>query len=434
MIKKAFPIDFIRQILEQTLEEEHKKNPNVYYGGVNQVSLMSFYEQLEKQEEVDRYVEIYRDLTEQQNRTDLILNGTILSPENPTITNINQATIIPLSFTVAFRVKLANRDNAIETINNLIKVLKGRKQDVAEFTNSGKLFKVGTIANNVNGTPSVVNGDYVGAFSTISTLFTTLSGKGFTTPSLTDTTNDWWNYCDDTYGHLKVVYHDHSENTTTIINDTQEHPEIIFPPVDDTYTKYCVSLSFDSIRCDEPRTLNSDEYCVISFGGSATIVDFGVVLGNETTKLGIKRIKIKASSDITISDTYHWLEPLEMPSGNGSSRQVMQRLSNKFIQSTHTDSLSINLQYSFVVDRRIDFLYQLYKYARYGVVADGTIITYANGITPNMIFEISEIKSSWASIDVDTYKAKIVDSVDCDITESDVMSITLPLQKQGDND
>ena len=121
---RSFPIDCCRQVIEQTLLEEKIKEPNKYFGGDSQVKLFSFYEQLQKDDEVNRYVEIYRDLTEQQNRTGLIMNGTIIAPENPTITNVNQCLIIPMSFTCNFRVKLKDRDMALDTINNLIGVLK----------------------------------------------------------------------------------------------------------------------------------------------------------------------------------------------------------------------------------------------------------------------------------------------------------------------
>ena len=83
---KCFSLDFIRQAFEQKLLMEHIKNSN-YYGGKSQVNIFSYYEQLKTQEEIDRYVEYYRELVDQQNRTGLILNGVIQAPENPTITN-----------------------------------------------------------------------------------------------------------------------------------------------------------------------------------------------------------------------------------------------------------------------------------------------------------------------------------------------------------
>ena len=93
---RTFPIDFIRQAFEQKLFEEHNKDLNLF-GGKNQVNIFSFYEQLKSQDEVDRFVKNYRDLSEQQNRTGLILNGVIVAPENPTITNLYSSLIIPLT-------------------------------------------------------------------------------------------------------------------------------------------------------------------------------------------------------------------------------------------------------------------------------------------------------------------------------------------------
>ena len=114
----VFAIDFIRQALEQTLFEEHIKNLNMF-GGKNQINIFSFYEQLKGQDEVDRFVENYRDLTEQQNRTSLIGNGVIVAPENPTITNLYSSTIIPMSWACSIRCTLGNRDQMVATINNL---------------------------------------------------------------------------------------------------------------------------------------------------------------------------------------------------------------------------------------------------------------------------------------------------------------------------
>jgi hypothetical protein len=85
----GFPLDFVRQVIEQTMFEEHLKNPK-YFGGDGQVYLLPFYEELVKEENVDRYVETLRDLIDQQNRTGLIMLGTVLADENPTITNLAQ--------------------------------------------------------------------------------------------------------------------------------------------------------------------------------------------------------------------------------------------------------------------------------------------------------------------------------------------------------
>lgn len=440
-----FPIDFIRQIIEQTLEEQHFDYPTQYFGGRNQVNLLSFYEQLQKEDEVNRYVEIYRDLTNQQNKTGLIMNGTIVAPENPTITNISSSLIIPMSFTCSFRVKLADRDMALSTINNLIAILKGRKQDIAVL-NNGTLLKVGTIANNVLGSPLIRNRDYIGGWNNatnsdsevdtnISAIISGLTALGFEYNDdyprylyfSTSTDNNRENQV------MRIAYKEDSETAWFEVVDNGEYQGIVYPSENQTFKRFKVSMSFDSIRCDEPRNLNANEYCVISFGGSATLVSENVLLGNELTKLSFKKKMIKASTNISIDDTEHWLEPLELPSGNNADTLTNQLLSNKFITNTHTDSITLSLQYTFILDTSMDLIKQWFDYARYGIQANGTTILYTSGITPNMIYEVSEIWSSWGNIDIKTFNAKIVESIDIENTESDTLTISVPLQIQGVN-
>lgn len=436
---KTFPIDFVRQVIEQTLEEEHIKEPKKYFGGEQQVNLFSFYEQLQKEDEVNRYVEMYRELTEQQNRLGLIMNGTIIAPENPTITNLNNCLIIPMTFTCSFRVRLGDRDSAIETINNLFDILKGRKRDIAYFEN-GQLFVVGTIANNVKGQPRIENGSFIGSYNqTIvlnNWLNTTLNGLVNNYGLLPLLSIGDYVFAEDSSGghhRLKAI-------KITKISPTYEGEFVvseesgIFVPPNIDFEKYKLSISFDSLRCDQPITLNSEEYCTISFGGSATLVSNGVKLGNDLTKLGIAKNKIKAKVDIEINGNTMWLEPLEIPSGNNANTKINQLISNKFISNSHTNSLGISLQYTFVVDETISLIKQWFEYGRYGIQADGTTISYANGITPNMIYQVKEIWSSWGEIDIKTFLAKIVESVDIESTESDTLTISIPLQLQGEND
>ena len=432
---KTFPLDFIRQVLEQTLEEEHNKYPQKYFGGKNQVNLFSFYEQLQKEEEVNRYVEIYRDLTDQQNRTGLIMNGTIIAPENPTITNINQGLIIPMSFTCSFRIKLGDRDTAIETINNLFDILKGRKRDIAMFDN-GSLFMVGTIANQVNGTPTLANGDYLGEFDgqqlTVDGWMTTrlpqLTALGITIPSTTQLHNMYF-YAQDTGDDKMYAIKWNATDSKWDIYSGEDIPQ---PPEHNSFEKYKLSISFDSIRCDEPRTLNSNEYCVISFGGSATLVSDGIVLGNDLTKVGIAKTKIIANPTITINGSANWLEPLELPSGNNPETKVNQLIANKFVNNSHSNGITLAVEYSFIVNKKITFLKQLFNYARYGT--QGTVSnSYSDGVSPNMIYTVNEIWSSWGEIENISFYAKVGESIDIESTESDVLTISLPLPIQGEN-
>lgn len=420
---KTMSIDYIRELIENTLAEEHEKNPN-FFGGKNQVNLFSFYEQLQEDYEVDRFTEVYRDLVDQQNRTGLIMNGTIVAPENPQMLNTHNHTIIPLTYNVSFRVALKDRDDALATLDNLFKVLKGRKQDIAEL-DTGKLIEVGTIANNVSGTPKVNNGDFIGVINStggidepLGTRLGQLNTLGIITTGLTQL------YFEDSVSHkLMSAYYDDSADMWLVDeNGVPQHT---------SFSKYKVSISFDSIRIDEPKTLNAKEYITIMFGGSATLTDGSVVLGNQLTKVGIKKYKVKAQTDIAITDDYHWLEPLEIPSGLGISGEISQLASHNFLQNTHNDGIKASIDYSFVLDFAEPLIKQWFRYARYGII--GTLTNnYSDGVSPNMLYKIQEIWSSWGEVEVYEITAKLVDNVDIENTESDSLSIktTFDIQKE----
>lgn len=428
---KAFFIDFVRQVIEQTLLEEHIKNPNLV-GGDNQLGLFSFYEQLEEQSEVDRYVEKFNQLANQQNRMGLIANGIISSPENPTITNLNKNLIVPLSFICAFRITLEDRDLMLDTINNLIKIRKGRKVDICEF-DSGKLFVVGTLANNVDGQPLIRVGDYVGDKPSGTALNTWLTDITIgVLRNLYDKGLTWENFGDRTQyiyysesGKLKVARYDSSESTWKETNDDGTYDDVIFPPSHNSFTKYKVSISFDALRCETPRSLNGKEVINVSFSGSATIVDEGVLLGNDLTKLALQKYAlITSSGEQALERVDYWLEPLEQPSSSSPDTQVNRLISNHFVENTHTDGLSLGNRYTFILDNKNTLLKDLFKYARFGT---------QTSITPNIIYLAKEIYSSWGEVDVYSFKAKVNESVDIENTESDTMTITIPLQIQGDN-
>lgn len=433
---KGFPIQYMAQVISQTLFMEKTKNKNLF-GGDSEVKVFASFEQLKTAEEVDRYVGTQRKVSNQQNRTDLIMNGVITTSENPTITNLNKGCIIPMSFSCGFRVRLGDKGNAIETINNMISKLKGRKRDIARFED-GTILVVGTLGNSYENEGLVVRGgDFLGTYveehdidnQMKNTILPNLTSIGF------DTTKFQWCYLKGAEnGYMAVVRKRKVglEEIWEIIENDNSNKEIIFPPVDQTFEQYKVSLSFDSIRLDEPTNLNGKEYCVLSFGGSATLCNGTAKLGNDLVKVGIKRTTIKADTDITITEDYHWLEPLDMPSGNSADTQMNQLISSAFISKSHTDSITLSLEYTFVVDESDTLIAQWFDYARYGVQANGTTITYTQGITPNMIYKVREVWSSWGNVKIVEMNTKLGESLDIENTESDILSIKVPMQIQGD--
>ena len=160
---KGFPIEYMAQVIRQTLYKQKSNNHNLF-GGDNEVKVFASFEQLKTEEEVDRFVSTQRKVTDQQNRTDTIMNGVITTGENPTITNLSKGCIIPMSFSCGFRVRLGDKDNALETINNMISKLKGRKRDIARFED-GTILEVGTLGNSYEDDGLVVhNGDFLGTY------------------------------------------------------------------------------------------------------------------------------------------------------------------------------------------------------------------------------------------------------------------------------
>lgn len=429
----GFPLDFVRQVIEQTMFEEHLKNPK-YFGGDGQVFLLPFYEELVKEENVDRYVETLRDLINQQNRTGLIMVGTVLADENPSITNLAQDFIIPMSFTCSFRVPLKDKHEAVKTINHLIEKLKGRKQDIAEFED-GQLLKVGTIGNSYEDNGIVIhNGDFITDWNEQTAISGTVSStitQLYTNYGVTTEEGLKWLYVRGVQSNKMyvVVYED---STWKIVDDDGSHKDIIFPPSNKSFERYKISMSFESVRVDTPNTLNSEKYCEISFGGSATIVNCDVALGNDLVKLEVQRdylVTVSNGVEVqeSINDSSHWLEPLEMPSSNNADAQISQLVAKKFLSVPHNDSISVSNQYTFMLDKEEGLINAWFEYGRYGIIPSNP----ENGVTPNMVYKISEWWSYWGKVKPMTFHAKVVGSIDIGNTESDALTITIPMQVVG---
>ena len=440
----GFPIDFIRQALEQTLLEQHKSNPDLF-GGKDQVNIFSLYEQLTKGDDVDRYVENLREIADQQNKTDLILNGVLLAPTNPTITNLYTCTNIPMEWVCSLRCTLENRDQALETLNNLIEELKGSKVDIAELKcvseehgTAYKPFVVGTIGHN-EGAPQLKVGDYLGeiAVASVSDKLTYYETLGLYDGDHLPIEGEWYYIGKPTRDgyELSVVYYNGED--WQLLTDDGTHPEIIFPPEHVDFKKYKLSMSCEAIRCDEPYTLNSEEYVKISFGGSATLTDFSVLFGNDLVKVCVQKYGIKLQSgDVVYSTpTKYWLEPLEMPSSNDPNTRINQLVSNNFKSNTHTDAIALTLQYTFLLDTSIKILDQWFEYGRYGTTNVGNNANSSNNaMSPNLIYKVTEYWSYWGNVKKREIKAKISNSIDIEDTESDTMTVGVVMQIQGDND
>lgn len=429
MIPKTFAIDFVRAIIDYKLsfndDEEYYSNDN--YNGI---ANFSFYEHLASDEEVNRYKKTFEELTRQQNRTHLAGFGIFSFENSPTITNLYDAFISPFEFAYRVRCKLANRDKMLGTLYHLIDELKGRKVDVAQF-DTGVLFPVGTITNELK------VGDFVGEITenvSIDDLITNLSNIGIEIPTFYE--GDYL-YAENNgklvrYEYLSSLW---VENETYFINNL-EHK---------SFTKYKVSLALNDIAISQPFTLNSEEMVTFLLGGSATLVNSGVRLGNDLVRVFLKKYKIitsdNANSDIYFdtlatnenkTNDYYEVEPLELPSNANANTFQSQLRSNFFLPNSHTDSVGHLLQYSFACDMENDLLKSFFNYARYHEcnLGENNTIVY-DSITPNIIYEIVELWSAWGNVDKHTSYGKLIEDIDIENTEADITTISLSFQLQS---
>lgn len=417
MIPKTFQLDFIRAIVDYKLSF----NDNETYFSNNELKNFSFYEHITTDTAANRYVQTIQDLTKQLNRTQYNGLGVFSINQTPSITNLYDAFISPFEFTYVIRCQLKDRDKMVDTLYHLIDELKGRKVDVAQL-DTGVLFPVGTITNEVK------VGDFVGEITltiSIDNLLTALGNKGITIPTWE---NEDYLYAEEN-GKLVRFYYNNGvwvKDTTYFIEEL-EHS---------SFTKYKVSLSFNDITVNTPYSLDAEEYVSFELGGSATLVNSSVQLGNDLVRVFIKKNKIITgeNQEFTFTNDYQEIEPLEIPSNSNANSLPNQLRSNFFQVNSHTDSLAYTLQYTFVCDFSIDIIKQWFLYARYHIcnLSSNNQLTQ-NSMTPNIIYDIKEIWSSWGEVDVRQVLGKLNEDVDIENTEADILTLGLSFQLQGEN-
>lgn len=428
---KTFQIDFVRAVLHNEICRANAENPTRYFGGED-ISILSFYEELLDPQQVDRFVKTYNQLISQSNKEQRIGAGIVSTNETPTITNLRDSYSSPFEWTCKISTALANRDKMIDTLNHVIKAKKGRKVDIAviHFENKELLLPVETFEQDFE------NGVFIGQVSTfssanisakINSLLAQLMGATYTPNN-----GDFLYFENGTNALCKCVYDE--TRGWELDND-------FFP--NNTFEKFKVDMSFDAIEVRQPYTLNATEHCDFILSGSATLVNEAIRLGNDLVRIYIAKDKIitseSGSADFLFRDgsgnkIYYDVEPMEMPSNLGTSTIANNLRSNFFLEKSHTEKVKSAIQYTFIMDFAIDLLVQWFNYARYYETNLGVNSAIQNSsITPNIIYEVVEIFNSWGKIDKHTFKTKIVDEISVDNTESDIMTIAVPMQLQGDN-
>jgi len=399
----VYDIDLLRQLFVDKLND-------------NTIFLASFYEQLQDDEQISRYVETIKELLALQNRekseSTYKAMGVIAQSGNAEIINIKQNYISPLEYQARFDIELSDRDYVLGKLKTLINDLRGRKFDIV-------LLQSGTIKT--FNTPTINTG--TGKANLFSGMLVATGGNtptGATPTAFGEYVRTTYNSSQSTTYTLFFIFNGRLySRTMSYVADG------IIPPITYTYTwgavtdlgliedTYKLSLSFDGIQSQEPYINNGVDRVFLFFGGSATIVQSNVALGND-----IVLNTIQVGKD---TGTLYTVEPTEIPASLSVSDDTFQTYANGYRTQDRNMAVGNKMAYSFIYDTTNALYNGLYEYARCGTNAS----TYVQ-----QIFTVKEYRYSFGTLTTNTFYAKLGD-VATSNTNGDVMTISVNL-KVGD--
>ena len=443
----------------------------------NTIFLASFYEQLQDEEQINRYVDSIKELLALQNREKSQSNykamGIVAQSGNAEIINIKQNYISPLEYQARFDIELTDRDYVLGKLKTLINDLRGRKFDLAlRSTGQTVVFEEPSGYNDLHSLPIITSKMYIpytgGNPSTPANFFTQLKTRVALTQSKTNIDQTIY------FTHSNVFYsttYKHSLWTTavtniTAYNNTIEKVQATIDTISNTgalntlltnfldasgrtqrgvlrveatdtgfFTYYAISLgtetrgtltnlgstptlyklslSFDGIQSQEPYINNGVDRVFLFFGGSATIVESKVSLGNDIVL-----------NTIQVGDNegpIYTVEPTEIPSSLSVSDDTFQTYGNGYRTTDRNLAIGNKMSYSFIYDNTNALYNDLYVYARFGTNAS----SYAQ-----QVFTIKEYRHSFGVVVINTFYAKLGD-VSTSNTNGDIMTINVNF-KVGD--
>jgi hypothetical protein len=181
--------------------------------------------------------------------------------------------------------------------------------------------------------------------------------------------------------------------------------------IGDVEQTYKLSLSFDGIQSQEPYINNGVDRVFLFFGGSATVVEHKVSLGNDII---LNTIQVGKNTG-----TIFTVEPTEIPASLSVSDDTFQTYANGYRTQDRNMAIGNKMAYSFIYDNTVTLYNDLYAYARFGVAVTPTSV-----ILPQEIFVIKEYRYSFGVLTTNTFFAKLGD-VATSNTNGDVMTISV---------
>lgn len=129
------------------------------------IFLASFYEQIEDEQSVSRYVANIKDMIALQNREKSVSNykamGIVSQTGQAEILNIKTNYVTPLEYQVRLDIELADRDYVLDKVKTLIDATRGSKFDIANTATNTIIFAQPTTYNTTHNLPIAFNKAYI---------------------------------------------------------------------------------------------------------------------------------------------------------------------------------------------------------------------------------------------------------------------------------
>jgi hypothetical protein len=342
--------------------------------------------------------------------------GIIAQSGSAEIINIKQNYISPLEYQARFDIELSDRDYVLGKLKTLINDLRGRKFDIIQLANNTTIIPVipsvsastGLIAlqNNILITPIVTvgpndSGTKTAIIDDILAKYSLVVGTTYTIYQINNPVSNVFQLLQRTFQRVSI-------GGGSFVNDLSNSTLI-----GTISERYKLSLSFDGIQSQEPYINNGVDRVFLFFGGSATVVEHKVSLGND-----IILNTIQVGND---EGTIYTVEPTEIPASLSVSDDTFQTYANGYRSQDRNLAIGNKMAYSFIYDNTITLYNDLYTYSRFGTNAS----TYAQ-----QIFTIKEYRYAFGVLTTNTFYAKLGD-VATSNTNGDVMTISVNL-KIGD--
>ena len=397
---EVYEIDLVRALFANKLND-----PTIF--------LASFYEQIQDQEQITRYVDTIKDLIALQNRekseSDYKAMGIIAQAGDSEILNIKTNYIVPTNYSARFDIELADRDYVLGKIKALINDLRGRKFEVIQLANGSYVFPhlptIDTATDKiiVNQTSFLPQVNW--------TLFTPSTNLDITNPA-----NDATLISDIVSQHVipntmnwtfYFIYNNKLWTRRISRTGASSYTMTSAVEVDDIEGQYKLSISFNGVQSQEPYINNGLDRVYLFFGGNVTITDSNVMLGND-----IVQTTIQVGKD---TGTIFNVEPNEIPASLALDTDGYGEWGTGYRGKERIIGVANKLSYSFIYDTTIALYNDLYRYSRFGSLAD----TYAN-----QTFTLKEYRYSYGKLVIDKFYAKLGE-ITTQNTNGDVMMLSV---------